>query len=210
MKMKPCASAEAILVPAAETEWPIPLQAKNAAVLPTLSFGKAQAWCDSDCMTRLRPGARLAGMIKYKSNGRSMQKDFDTWNDKKKNIDNDPHARVFFHIRELWFAHLGANVGFEQDGRGDEFLRPILVVRKFNNEVLWVVPLTKTEKPNNPYYADFQYAAFPEAEGATPSSSVAILSQLRLIDAKRLRYKLGTAHADEFDDLKEKIRRLLA
>jgi hypothetical protein len=88
-------------------------------------------------------------------------------------------------------------------------LRPILIVRKFNNEVLWALPLTRTSKPDNPYYASFDYTAFPEVEGAPLLSSVAILSQLRLIDGKRLRYKIGTAHEDEFGLLKEKIRRLL-
>jgi mRNA interferase MazF len=139
-----------------------------------------------------------------------MQKDFDTWNDKKKKINDDPNHRVFFHNRELWFAYLGANVGFEQDGRGADFLRPVLVLRKFNNVIFWALPLTKTWKPHNPYYACFHYVAFPEIESAPLLSSTAILSQLRLVDARRLRYKIGTVHADEFGTLKEKIRRLLA
>jgi mRNA interferase MazF len=138
-----------------------------------------------------------------------MEKNFDAWNDQKKAIHKDA-VNVFFHPRELWFAHLGVNVGFEQDGRGGEFLRPVLVVRKFNNEVLWALPLTRTSKPDNPYYADFNYTAFPEIETAPLLQSVAILSQLRLIDGKRLRYKVGTVHADEFGTIKEKIRRLLA
>jgi len=138
-----------------------------------------------------------------------MAKDFDAWNGKKKVIDAES-SRVFFHPRELWFAHLGTNVGFEQDGRGEESLRPVLVLRKFNNAIFWALPLTKVWKPNNPYYSSFQYAAFPEIDGAPPLLSVAILSQLRLVDAKRLRYKLGTAPTAEFERLKEKIRQLLA
>ncbi len=138
-----------------------------------------------------------------------MEKDFGSWNKRRKSV-NDASARVFFHPRELWFAHLGVNVGFEQDGRGAEFLRPILILRKFNNEVLWVIPLTKTWKPGNQYYARFEYAAFLAVEGAPLEASVGILSQLRLIDGKRLRYKIGTVHPDEFILIKERIRRLLA
>jgi mRNA interferase MazF len=137
-----------------------------------------------------------------------MEKQFDNWNDLKKLV-NDKTMRVFFHPRELWFAHLGVNVGFEQDGRGVEFLRPILIIRKFNNEVLWGIPLTRTSKPNSPYYATFYYAAFPEIESAPLEPSVGIVSQLRLIDSKRLRYKIGTVHAEEFGTIKERIRRLL-
>lgn len=63
-----------------------------------------------------------------------MSKNFQKWHDKKSQID-DIKERPFFHEREVWFCHLGANIGFEQDGKGEDFLRPILVVRKFNNEV---------------------------------------------------------------------------
>jgi mRNA interferase MazF len=72
-----------------------------------------------------------------------MEKDFDHWNRIKKQVNDDAAARVFFHPREMWFAHLGINLGFEQDGCGTEFLRPVLVVRKFNNQVFWALPLTE-------------------------------------------------------------------
>ena len=138
-----------------------------------------------------------------------MQKDFDGWNKHKKTIDASAAPRVFMHPRELWFAHLGTNIGFEQDGHGDQSLRPVLVLRKFNNEVLWVLPLTRHDKPDNPYYARFEYTAFPEEQRARLQSSVVILSQLRLIDAKRLRYKIGTVTVDDFADIKERVRRLV-
>jgi mRNA interferase MazF len=138
-----------------------------------------------------------------------MQKDFDGWNAKKKALDGDVSPRVFVHERELWFANLGVNIGFEQDGRGAEAMRPILVIRKFNNEVLWGIPLTRTEKPNNPYYHTFPYTPSPEHENGPLRHSTVILSQLRLIDAKRLRYKIGTISRDAFEIVKEKTRQLL-
>ena len=55
----------------------------------------------------------------------------------------------------------------------------------------------------------FDYIVFPEVEGAPLRSSVAILSQLRLLDGKRFRYKIGTAPAETFELIKEKTRRLL-
>ncbi len=139
-----------------------------------------------------------------------MHKDFDRWNAQKKTLDANPAPRVFVHERELWFAHVGTNIGFEQDGRGDESLRPVLVLRKFNNEIFWALPLTKTDKAEHPYYAEVEYVGFPEVAGAPRLSSVAILSQLRLIDGKRLRYKIGTVPADTGAAIKRKTRRLLA
>ena len=138
-----------------------------------------------------------------------MEKDFDRWNEHKKNLDATTSPRVFVHERELWFAHLGTNIGYEQDGRGDGSLRPILVLRKFNNEIVWALPLTRRDKPGNPYYVSFEYIVFPEVESAPLRSSVAILSQLRLLDGKRIRYKIGTVPVDRFAFIKEKTRQLL-
>ena len=38
------------------------------------------------------------------------------------------------------------NIGYEQDGSGNDFIRPVVIIRKFNNEIFWGVPLTKTRK----------------------------------------------------------------
>ncbi len=130
-----------------------------------------------------------------------MKKDFGKWHGKKQMVENE-RPRVFFDARGIWFCYLGENVGFEQDGRGDEFLRPIVVLKKFNNEVLWAIPLTRTDKKNK-YYFPFSF----QEEGGV---STAILSQIRLIDAKRLKYKIGDMKIGDFSVLKRKIRQLLA
>jgi len=84
---------------------------------------------------------------------------------------------------------------------GEKFLRPAVILRKFNNEVLWIVPLTKNQK-SGPYYFQFSFE-----EGMISS---AILSQLRLIDSKRLMYHKGNIKDVDFDKLKAKLRDLLA
>ena len=61
-----------------------------------------------------------------------MNKDFKGWHKDKEIIHNEK-PRVFFHEREIWFTYLGVNIGFEQDGQGDKFLRPVIILRKFNN-----------------------------------------------------------------------------
>ncbi|GEM_PF-142178 len=126
-------------------------------------------------------------------------KDFDSWNLKKKNI-HSIERRPFFHEREIWFCYVGANVGFEQDGQGEDFLRPVVIIRKFNNEIFLAVPLSKTEKRSKYYFA------FPFDENTT---SVAILSQVRLIDARRLSRHIGTMKDEEFQQLNKKLKALL-
>ena len=55
------------------------------------------------------------------------QKDFSEWHKIKAIIHHDKE-RPHFHEREIWFCSLGGNVGFEQDGRGETFLRPVIVL----------------------------------------------------------------------------------
>lgn len=128
-----------------------------------------------------------------------MKKDFLKWSAKKSIINNIVRP-PFFHAREIWFCYLGANIGFEQDGKGDDFLRPTLVFRKFSREVLWGIPLTKTKKEKL-YY--FRFSFKPKIE------SVAILSQIRLIDARRLSYKMGEIADRDFLLLNQKFKALL-
>ena len=129
----------------------------------------------------------------------TIPKDFKRWHTQKEMI-HEKHPRVYFHEREIWFCAVGANIGFEQDGSGVSFLRPVVIVRKFNNEVCWIVPLTKTSKIGK-YYFKFSFDDSGE--------SSAILSQIRLIDAKRLKYKAGNMKPEDFTMLKESMRGLL-
>ena len=133
-----------------------------------------------------------------------MKKDFQKWHTKKESI-NGIAQRPFFHQREIWFCYLGANVGFEQDGQGEDFLRPIVIVRKFNNEVFWAVPLTKSNKQHKDT-AEAYYYAFSFVPGLP---SVAILSQIRLIDARRLGRLIGIMTEADFENLKQKLKALL-
>jgi mRNA-degrading endonuclease toxin of MazEF toxin-antitoxin module len=134
-----------------------------------------------------------------------MEKDFKKWMEQKAKIHNDK-IRPFFHEREVWFSSLGENVGFEQDGNGEGFMCPVLILKKFNNEVVWVLPLTRTDKTGK-YY--FRISLIANDGKIDDNPSVVILSQLRLIDVKRLQYKIGTATKDEFTKIKEALVALL-
>ncbi len=80
-----------------------------------------------------------------------MSKDYRKWTEQKVKIHNDK-IRPFLHEREVWFSSIGENIGFEQDGGGGKFMRPVLVLKKFNNEVAWVLPLTRTDKAGKYYF----------------------------------------------------------
>ena len=125
-------------------------------------------------------------------------KNFETWFKLKQYL-HGFKKRAFFHEREIWFCHLGANVGFEQDGQSQQFLRPVIILKKFNNEICFVIPLTRTLKEGIHYFI-FE---------SNNQKSSAILSQLRLVDVKRLKYKTGDINKENFLKLKQKLKQLL-
>ncbi len=59
---------------------------------------------------------------------------------------------VYFKEKDVWWASLGINVGHEQDGKNESFERPVLVFKKFNKHMLWVLPLTSQDKADKYYY----------------------------------------------------------
>src|SRR3989338_2807129 len=129
------------------------------------------------------------------------QKDFDKWNKVKRLT----HMRgdiveLFFYEREVWWCRLGANVGFEQDGKGEHFQRPVLVLKKLNQFDMFAVPLTTNVKKNK-YFVPFV--------GPDGLQRAAITSQLRRLDIKRLTEKLFTVSENDFRSIKKAVSALL-
>ncbi|OGM92742.1 hypothetical protein A2333_01230 [Candidatus Wolfebacteria bacterium RIFOXYB2_FULL_49_7] len=127
-----------------------------------------------------------------------MLKDFFKWHSEKEKIHNR-ESGVYFYEREIWWASLGLNIGYEEDGKNEKFERPILVLKKFNKYILWALPLTSKNKESK-YYYPFEF------KGEKYS---VILSQLRIISSKRLLRKLGQMPEDDFSKIRESIRKLV-
>ncbi len=127
-----------------------------------------------------------------------MEKEFDKWNSLKKKIE-DKDKIVFYKEREICFVNLGKNIGFEQNGGGFEFERPVLILKKFNNRIFVCIPLTSKVNKDK-YHFEFVFLN---------KKSFAILSQIRLIDSKRIDRKIGYISKDDFALLKERLRELM-
>lgn len=126
-------------------------------------------------------------------------KDFDSWNMIKKDI-HSSKPRVFFSEREIWWCSLGTNVGDEQDGKGKDFYRPILVFKKFNNMICWAIPLTTRTKFS--FQVQRFYAQVRIEDGVARN---AMISQLRLLDGKRFFEKIGVIDEDNYSEIKKAI-----
>lgn len=126
-----------------------------------------------------------------------MQKDFDVWNEKKKEVNNRTD-QTLFHEREIWWCSLGLNIGFEQDGKHDNFERPVLILRKWSKNTFVGLPLTTTLKTGSYFFDLF----------VNNENSVALLSQSRTLDKRRLLRKMGTFSRAKFGELRESYARL--
>jgi mRNA interferase MazF len=102
-----------------------------------------------------------------------------------------------FEEREIWWAVLGENIGHEENGRGDDFVRPFIVVRKFNKELLFGVPCSSVVKENK-YY-------FKIVVQAGNFKTAAMLSQARSISSKRLLKVVDKIGEESFEELKKAI-----
>ena len=135
-----------------------------------------------------------------KSVNNYMKKDFDGWNEVKKITHrNDAAPEPFPKEREVWWCSVGVNVGVETDGKHETFERPVLIVRVFNREMLWTVPITSTMK-DSPFYYPFLFK--------NEDRSV-ILTQLRVMSTKRLQRQVDVMSEKDFKKVVEALEGLL-
>jgi len=121
------------------------------------------------------------------------------WNAQKSIADKGESEDIYFSEREIWFIKAGKNVGYEQDGSGDDFLRPALILRKFNKDVFWGIFLSTTEKRGKYYYE-------VTSDG---KEAVVILSQIKLLSRKRLHTKIDILSVDEVLKIKKAVSEIL-
>jgi len=129
-----------------------------------------------------------------------MKKDFNRWNEIKKTMhENIVKHESFPKEREIWWCSVGVNIGVETDGKHDTFERPVLIVRVFNREMLWAVPVTSTMK-DSPFYYPFLFK--------NEDRSI-ILTQLRAISMKRLLRQVDVMSDKDFEYVTEALTGLL-
>lgn len=127
-----------------------------------------------------------------------MQKDFDGWNIRKKIIDSK-QREPDFHEREIWWSSVGVNIGREQDGRQDNFERPVVILKELSPDTFCASPLSTQKRLEK-----FQSAVTHENV-----HGFALLDQIRVLDSKRLLRKIGTMEQGEFLAMKKKLTHVL-
>lgn len=126
-------------------------------------------------------------------------KDFTQWHEQKEKVDSS-FDRRYYQEREVWWCRIGLNVGNEQNGKGDNYERPVLVYKKFNSKIFLGLPLT-SQVHEGKFYHEVMVANSPKG--------YAILSQIRLFDAKRLINRIGVVEKEHYSTIKKAVQSLL-
>ena len=127
-----------------------------------------------------------------------MKKDFDKWNNKKKDLEN--RERDFlFHSGEIWWCTIGLNIAEESCGKGETFRRPVLVLKKLSRKNFIGIPLSTQEKVGT------WFTSISINDGI----QYLLLYQIRMFSTNRFQRRLATLDSADFDRVKEKLETLL-
>ncbi|NOQ30147.1 MAG: hypothetical protein GQ570_03395 [Helicobacteraceae bacterium] len=131
-----------------------------------------------------------------------MNKNFNQWNELKKELSDDTTIRLF-KTRDIFFINMGQNIGYEQNGKGNNFVRPIVVLKKITNDMFIGIPLSTQIKDGSWFYK------FEFISKSKNNVNVAIIPQIKMFSAKRLLNKIGVVNKNDFIELKEEVKNFI-
>lgn len=127
-----------------------------------------------------------------------MNKDFDKWNEKKKILEKRS-SDFLFHSGEIWWCSVGLNIAMESCGKGIEFQRPVLVLKKLSRTIFIGIPLSSKKKIGS-WFIDITIHG---------EKRFALLYQIRMFSTNRFQRRLAALDDNDFSRIKEKLEALL-
>jgi mRNA interferase MazF len=127
-----------------------------------------------------------------------MHKDFDRWNDKKKKLEQTAQ-KYLFKTGDIWWLSVGVNVQSESCGKGADFQRPVLVLKKLSGRSFVGVPLS-TQTKEGSWFIDIT---------VHKEKRYALLYQIRMFSTNRFQRRLATLDDADLARVKEKLKALL-
>ncbi len=103
----------------------------------------------------------------------------------------------YFREKEIWWAALGKNIGYEIDGKNELFERPIVVLKKYSSDMCFILPLSTKIKKERPWYQ-----VYVTLDGELRSVNI---TQGRVISAKRLLRKKTKLNHEQFMNIRSEF-----
>lgn len=127
-----------------------------------------------------------------------MEKDFDKWNEKKKEIDWF-QSNIYFNQWDIWWCSLWKNIKSESFWKWDNFRRPVLVLKKLSSDTFIGIPLS-TKIKNWTWFCDCDLQWIKRT---------ALLYQIRMLHKNRLWIKIWQLDEKDFSKIKKSLADLL-
>ncbi len=123
---------------------------------------------------------------------------FDKWNEVKQKI-NTLDKNINLKEGNIYLLSIGKNIKNETYGKGELFLRPVLVFRKLGYNYFLGIPLTSKEKNGN-YFYNFSYK---------DKKSYAMFNQTKTFNINRILKYHGKIDKKTFEDIKKEFKKFL-
>jgi len=124
-----------------------------------------------------------------------FQNEYDKWNELKQKL-NKKNRYIDLKERKIFLVAIGKNIGVESYGKGEFFVRPVLVYKKLGRNYFLGIPLTTKEKKGN-YFFEFEFIK--------GKKSYAMFNQIRTFSSNRIIKYLGRIQRKDFHLLKERF-----
>ena len=129
-------------------------------------------------------------------------KKYNEWNLKKQKInflERPLGEEIYFKEGDVWWCSIGINVGSESFGKGKNFRRPVLVIKKLSADLCIALPITSKQKIGT-WFEDVLL---------NEENRYVMLYQIRTLNKKRFTIKMGELGSNDFIKVKEKLKTLL-
>ncbi len=125
--------------------------------------------------------------------------DMENWHKiKSKLIKNN--KKLYFREWQIWFISMWLNIWFEENWKNKDFSRPVLILKKFNNDIFLWIPTTSIKK---------EWKFYDNIWIINNKENFLLLSQIRLYSTKRLLSHIWWISMIKLIEVKEKIKKLI-
>lgn len=127
-----------------------------------------------------------------------MKKYFSIWNSKKIKLENI-NKKFLFKERDIWWISVGVNIASESCGKGKDFCRPVIILKKLSKTSFIGLPLT-TKKKKGSWFCSINMKN---------EERYVLLYQIRMFSTNRLQRHFGIVNYDDFIKIKKNLKNLL-
>jgi mRNA interferase MazF len=126
-------------------------------------------------------------------------KDFEKWHKLEIELEEIRKNFPLFSEGDIWWTSVGVNLGTEICGKGRNFTRPVLILKKFNRDSFLGVPLTSLQ--------NIEYSIKVRINN---NYSFAKVSQIKTYSAKRLQDKMSKLSISEMKIFIDMVIKILS